>query len=94
MTEKGYWNGGLTVHISVWARDVRKEDVGENCGTSAPSLHLSVSVGVPVKIIIQGVRERMWPVCPFSRQQVEGGVYTERRGVVRSVLPSVGNLEL
>lgn len=93
MTEKGYWNGGLAVHVLVWARDLRKENVGENCGTYAPSLHLSVSVGVPVKIIVQGIREIMWPLCLFSRQQVRGG-YTERCGVVRSVLPSVGHLEL
>lgn len=28
MTEKGYWNAGLTIHILAWASDLRKENVG------------------------------------------------------------------
>lgn len=85
MTEKDYWNGGLAVHVLVWARDLRKENVGENCGTCAPSLRLSVSVGVPVKIIVQGIREIMWPECPCSRQQVEGWVHGKTWGSEKCV---------
>ena len=56
----------------MYTRDLGKKNVGEKSGTFVPPSHLSLSVDIPMKIIIKDVSVKAWSLNLFKRQQVKG----------------------
>lgn len=84
---------GVAFHILVWARDPGEESTGDIPGTFVPSLHSSLSVGIPVQMIIKCIKIKLALGASFRSSKLKGG-YLGGHGVVRSILHSVGSLQL